>query len=529
MSSIDINSDKYKSYYKLNFESVKELQERLQKVKLGGTGRLDPRKLPVRQKIATLIDEGSSFFELSALAGYELYDAYTPCGGIITGIGLIHKRACMIIANDPTVKAGAYFPITLKKHLRAQQIALKNRLPCIYLVDSAGAYLPMQDEVFPDRDHFGRIFYNEAKLSSQGIVQIASVHGLCTAGGAYIPAMADHTIMVEKQGYIFLAGPPLVKEATGEEVSAEDLGGTRTHAIYSGVCDYTARDDREAVLKIRDIIQNMSYDKPQVLADIVPTQEPLFDTDEILGLIPDETAKGIDCLEIIQRIVDGSYFEEYRASYGPEIVCGFSRIGGIPVGIIANQGIIFSSSALKATNFMELCQKQQLPVIFLQNTFGFMVGEQYEKGGISKDGAKMVQAVSNLTVPKITVIMGASYGAGNYGMCGRSFEPDFLFMWPRAKIGVMGATQAGGVMASIKEAQLKKQGGVLDTKMIEKIRSDLIDQYKRQESSYYSSARLWDDGIIDPRDTRDVIIRSLAMCYEHRKEDQGYYSPVFRM
>ena len=530
MSLIDKNSKEFELNYKSSLELICELKKIEDKVKQGGNTKPDPRKIPVREKINLLIDKGSSFFELSRLAGYNLYDGIdTPSGGIITGIGLIHSKACMIIANDPSVKAGSYFPISLKKHLRAQEIAYNCRLTTVYLVDSAGAYLPMQDEVFADKNHFGRIFFNEAKLSAQGIVQIASVHGLCTAGGAYIPAMSDYSIMVENQGHIFLAGPPLVKEATGEEVSSEDLGGSRVHARYSGVCDFVACDDSQAICKIRDIIRYIKYQKPEFSPDIISVVEPKYDPDEILGFIPNQAQKNYDMDEIILRIVDSSYFEEYRKDYGPEIICAFSHIGGFPVGIIANRGVIFSASALKATNFMELCEKQQIPLVFLQNTTGFMVGSFYEKEGISKNGAKMVQAVASLTVPKISIIVGSSYGAGNYGMCGRAYDPDFLFIWPGSKIGVMGASQAGGVMASIKEAQLKKKGQTINPEKIEKIRSELMEKYRQQESSYYSTARLWDDGIIDPRSSRDVIIKSLAICYQHRRKPRNNNSPIFRM
>lgn len=466
-------------------------------------------KLLPRARIEKLIDPGSAFLELSSFAGFELYQDNVPAGAIITGIGQIHGIECVIIANDATVKGGTYYPITVKKHLRAQEIAQENNLPCVYLVDSGGANLPYQDDVFPDRDHFGRIFYNQARMSSLGIAQIAVVMGSCTAGGAYVPAMADESIMVKNQATIFLAGPPLVKAATGEEVTAESLGGADTHCKISGVADHYAQNDEHALMIARDCVKNLA--KKKVVS--CPTQTPIaprYDANELYGLIPTSLKYPMDVKEIIARIVDDSQFHEFKALYGTTLVCGFAHIYGYPVGIVANNGILFSESAKKGTHFIELCCQRKIPLVFLQNITGFMVGKRYEEGGIAKDGAKMVTAVACANVPKFTIIIGGSFGAGNYGMCGRAYQPRFLWMWPNARISVMGGEQAASVLAQVKKASLKKQNKTWDQKEEALFVESIVQQYETQGSPYYSSARLWDDGIIDPAKTRDVLALGLS-------------------
>lgn len=467
-------------------------------------------KLLPRDRIELLLDPGSDFLELSALAGYELYDDELPGGGIITGIGTIMGIDCMIIANDATVKGGTYYPITVKKHLRAQKIAEQNCLPCIYLVDSGGAFLPKQDEVFPDETHFGRIFFNQATMSAKGIPQIAVVMGSCTAGGAYIPAMADESIMVREQATIFLAGPPLVKAATGEVVTAEALGGADVHCRISGVADYYAQNDEHAIAQTRRIVSNLNY---QTKASIIlrEPREPLFDPKEMYGIIPADPRYPFDVREIIIRIVDGSEFDEFKALYGKTMICGFAHIEGIPVGIVANNGILFSESALKAAHFIELCSQRGIPLLFLQNITGFMVGSKFESEGIAKHGAKLVTAVACAQVPKITVIVGGSYGAGNYAMCGRAYEPRFLWMWPNAKIAVMGGEQAASVLAQVTGEKKKRQGEAWSAEDEKALKEPMLAQYGKQSSAYYSSARLWDDGVIDPMDTRKIIARSLMI------------------
>ena len=460
-------------------------------------------KLLPRDRVAGLIDPGSPFLELSQLAAYGLYDNEVPSAGIVTGVGRVSGRECVIVANDATVKGGTYFPITVKKHLRAQEIARQNRLPCIYLVDSGGAFLPMQDEIFPDRDHFGRIFFNQANISAQGIPQIAAVMGSCTAGGAYVPAMSDETIIVRKQGTIFLGGPPLVQAATGEIVSAEDLGGAEVHARTSGVVDHYAYDDRHALALCRRIVAGLNTVKqpPVALRDPRP---PRYDPAELHGVVPTDLRVTYDAREVIARIVDASDFDEFKRLYGTTLICGFAHIFGYPVGILANNGILFSESALKGAHFIELCSQRGIPLVFLQNITGFMVGRKYEAGGIAKDGAKLVTAVSTTAVPKLTVIIGGSYGAGNYGMCGRAYEPRFLFMWPNARISVMGGEQAATVLSQV------RRGEAQTTDEQEAFKAPIRAQYERQGHPYYATARLWDDGIIDPADTRRVLGLALS-------------------
>jgi 3-methylcrotonyl-CoA carboxylase beta subunit len=466
-------------------------------------------KLLPRQRIQQLLDGGSPFLEFSQLAGYRLYEDEIPAGGIITGIGSIAGRECLIIANDATVKGGTYYPITVKKHLRAQEIALQNHLPCVYLVDSGGAFLPKQDEVFPDKEHFGRIFYNQATLSALGIPQIAVVMGSCTAGGAYVPAMADENIMVRNQATIFLGGPPLVKAATGEVVSAEDLGGADVHCKISGVADHYAEDDTHALGITRQIIANLNRQKSPWLS-VQPPQAPLYDPNEIYGIIPHDARKPYDVREVIARIVDASVFYEFKALYGSTLVCGFAHLHGYPVGIIANNGILFAESALKGAHFIELCDQRRIPLIFLQNITGFMVGAKYEAGGIAKHGAKMVTAVATTRVPKFTVLIGGSFGAGNYAMCGRAYSPRLLWMWPNARISVMGGEQAAHVLAQVTRDKKAKQGVAFSAEDEERLMEPIQKQYEEQGHPYYASARLWDDGVIDPADTRRVLALALS-------------------
>ena len=461
-------------------------------------------KMLARERIEAIIDPNTPFLEFSSLAGYNMYNDAAPCAGIITGIGIVHGREVVFVANDATVKGGTYFPMTIKKHLRAQEIAMQNKPPCVYLVDSGGVFLPMQDEVFPDREHFGRIFFNQAVMSAMRIPQIAVVMGSCTAGGAYIPAMSDETIIVKGNGTIFLGGPPLVKAATGEEVSAEDLGGADVHCRTSGVTDHYALNDEHAVRLTRNIIENLNR-QPKTYLDIKKPEEPLYDPKEIYGIIPRDSRKPFDVREIIARIVDDSEFHEFKELYGQTLVCGFARIMGYPVGILANNGVLFSESALKGTHFIELCSQRKSPIVFLQNITGFMIGRKYEAGGIAKDGAKMVTAVSTAAVPKFTVIIGGSFGAGNYGMCGRAYEPRQLWMWPNARISVMGGEQAAGVLATVKKDQLFRKGINITDEELKKIKAPILEKYEIEGNPYYSTGRIWDDGIIDPVDTRMVL------------------------
>lgn len=492
-----------------------ELRKTVLKAHEGGGEKARERhhkhgKLLPRDRIELLLDPGSDFLELSSLAGFELYDDELPAGGIITGIGRIMGTDCMLVVNDATVKGGTYYPITVKKHLRAQKIAEQNHLPCIYLVDSGGAFLPKQDEVFPDENHFGRIFYNQANMSAQGIPQIAVVMGSCTAGGAYIPAMADESIMVREQATIFLAGPPLVKAATGEVVTAEALGGADVHCRTSGVADHYAQNDEHALAMTRRIISNLNYQKKGVVV-MRESQEPLYDPQELYGIIPADSRYPFDVREVIARIVDGSEFDEFKALYGKTLVCGFAHVWGIPVGIIANNGILFSEAALKGTHFIELCTQRGIPLLFLQNITGFMVGSKVESEGIAKNGAKLVNAVACARVPKVTVIIGGSYGAGNYAMCGRAYEPRFLWMWPNARISVMGGEQAASVLAQVTREKKKRHGETWSDDDEKALKAPLLEQYNKQSSAYYSTARLWDDGVIDPIDTRRIIGLSLSI------------------
>jgi len=483
-------------------------------------------KLLARDRINLLIDHNTPFLELSSLAAYNQYDNQFPSAGIVTGIGVIHGRETIIIANDATVKGGTYMQFTIKKHLRAQEIAMENNLPCIYLVDSGGAFLPEQDTVFPDRDHFGRFFYNQARMSAMRIPQISIVMGSCTAGGAYVPAMSDETIIVKEQGTIFLGGPPLVKAATGEEVTAEELGGAEVHTSISGVADHFADNDTHAIQICRNIFENLQPRQKQFL-ETIPIEEPLYDPKELYGIAPIDLRKMVDPREIIMRIVDGSRFQEFKAKYATTVVTGFAHIMGFPVGIIANFGVLFSESALKVTHFIELCTARKIPLIFLQNITGFMVGKEFERGGIAKDGAKMVHAVSNANVPKFTVIFGGSFGAGNYGMAGRAFNPRLLFMWPNAKISVMGGEQAATVLVTVKKDQLAEKGIEMSEDEIEKMRRPILEKYEREGSAYYSTSRLWDDGIIDPADTRKVLAMGIASALNQPFPEQNF--GVFRM
>ncbi|MFI6496162.1 carboxyl transferase domain-containing protein [Nonomuraea typhae] len=511
----DSGAEVFKANAELNERLAAELRERLARAALGGPERSRRRhvergKLLPRDRVDGLLDPGSRFLELSPLAANGLYDDQAPAAGIITGVGRVSGRECVIVANDATVKGGTYYPLTVKKHLRAQEVALHNRLPCIYLVDSGGAFLPKQDEVFPDREHFGRIFYNQATMSAQGIPQIAAVLGSCTAGGAYVPAMSDEAVIVRNQGTIFLGGPPLVKAATGEEVSAEELGGGDLHSRISGVTDHLAEDDAHALAIVRNIVSTLAPRAPQPWA-VKDPEAPLLDPLDLYGIVPADTRQPYDVREVIGRVVDGSRFQEFKAEYGHTLVTGFARIHGHPVGIIANNGILFAESALKGAHFIELCDRRQVPLVFLQNISGFMVGKAYEAGGIAKHGAKMVTAVSCARVPKLTVIIGGSFGAGNYAMAGRAYSPRFLWMWPNARISVMGGEQAANVLTTVGDADP----------------AAIRAQYESQGNPYYSTARLWDDGVIDPVDTRTVLGLALSAAANAPLEPIGY--GVFRM
>ena len=510
---------------------VAELRERLARVRQGGRPKYVQRhheqgKLPVRERIDRLLDPGSPFLELSPLAALDMYDNEAPAAGLITGIGRVSGREALLVANDATVKGGTYYPTTVKKHVRAQQIALENRLPCVYLVDSGGAFLPLQAEVFPDREHFGRIFFNQARMSAERIPQIAVVMGSCTAGGAYVPAMSDETIIVKGTGTIFLGGPPLVKAATGEEVTAEELGGADVHTRLSGVADYFAEDDDHALALCRTVMSTVNTAK-HLPADMTAPEDPKYDPAEIYGIVNADIRKPYDVREIIARIVDGSRFDQFKQRYGATLVTGFARLHGFLVGIIANNGVLFSESALKATHFIELCNLRGVPIIFLQNITGFIVGRQYERAGIAKDGAKMVHAVANTVVPKFTVIIGGSFGAGNYGMCGRAYEPRLLWMWPNARISVMGGEQAAGVLTTVKREQLAREGKPLSPEEEEAIRQPILDKYEHEGSPYYSTARLWDDGILDPAETRQALGLGLSAAFNAPIADAKF--GVFRM
>ncbi|MBN2603348.1 MAG: methylcrotonoyl-CoA carboxylase [Candidatus Thermoplasmatota archaeon] len=513
MDSIESQLDTSSKDYKANFSSYEKLVKDLKgKISIASKGGGEEKiklhksrnKLLARERIDSLLDPDTPFMEFNTLAAYNMYQNKSPCAGIITGIGIIHDREVVIVANDATVTGGTYYPMTVKKHLRAQEIAKENNIPCIYLVDSGGAFLPMQDEVFPDREHFGRIFYNQAVMSSMGIPQIAVVMGSCTAGGAYVPAMSDETIIVKGTGTIFLGGPPLVKAATGEEVSAEDLGGADVHCRESGVSDHYAHDDVEAIHMARNIVENLNRPEKTRL-DVKKPEEPIYDPKEIYGIISKDPRKPFDIKDIIARVVDGSKFHEFKALYGQTLICGFARIMGYPVGILANNGVLFSESALKGTHFIEMCCQRKIPLLFLQNITGFMVGRKYEAGGIAKDGAKMVSAVATAQVPKFTVIVAGSFGAGNYGMCGRAYGPRQLWMWPNARISVMGGQQAANVLLTVKKDQMWRMGKELTDQEVKQITDPILNKYETEGNPYYSTARIWDDGIIDPVDTRLVL------------------------
>ena len=535
MSALKTNLDPKSNSFAANREAmmtlVEDLRAQLAKVEDGGGGAAREKhtgrgkRLP-RDRSKRLLDDDAPFLEFSALAGHGLYEDDVQAGGIITGLGRIGGTEVVVLANDATVKGGTYYPITVKKHLRAQEIAQENNLPCVYLVDSGGAYLPTQDEVFPDRDHFGRIFYNQARLSSAGIPQVAVVMGSCTAGGAYVPAMSDESIIVKGQGTIFLGGPPLVKAATGEEVTAEELGGADVHSRISGVTDHVADDDADALKLARRVVGHLNRVK-EVRLDVRETVDPLYDAEDLYGLIPADRRMPFDVREVITRIADGSEFNEFKRRYGETIVCGFARLFGNPVGIIANNGILFSESALKATHFIELCTQRGIPLVFLQNISGFMVGKQAEAGGIAKDGAKMVSAVACARVPKFTVVIGGSFGAGNYSMCGRAYGPRFLWMWPNARISVMGGAQAAGVLATIKRDGIEAKGGTWMAEEEQAFKQPILDQYETQSHPYYASARLWDDGVIDPKDTRRVLGLGLEAALNAPIEKTTF--GVFRM
>jgi acetyl-CoA carboxylase carboxyltransferase component len=526
------NDERARANQQHNHALVQQLRERTQQIKQGGGEKYQERhqqqgKLFVRDRIDKLLDDGSAFLEIAPFAAWEVYDAWTPSAGVVAGIGRVSGVECLIIANDATVKGGSYYPLTVKKHLRAQQIALENHLPCLYLVDSGGAFLPMQDEVFPDVDDFGRIFYNQAQMSAKGIPQISAVMGSCTAGGAYVPAMSDETVIVKGTGTIFLGGPPLVKAATGEEVTAEELGGAYVHTHVSGVADHFAEDDEHAIQILRDIVANLNITK-RILLDVRTPEPPAYDPEELYGIIPSSFREAYDVREVIARLVDSSQFREFKANYGTTLVTGWAYIEGYPIGIIANNGVLFSESALKGAHFIELCTSRNIPLVFLQNVTGFMVGKEYENGGIAKDGAKMVHAVANAAVPKFTIVIGGSFGAGNYGMCGRAYSPRFLWMWPQARISVMGGEQAANVLLTIKRDQLARRG---EPDMTEEeqaaFKQPILDKYEHEGEPYYSTARLWDDGILDPAQTRRVLALALSASLNKPTEKTQY--GVFRM
>ncbi|QRM53824.1 carboxyl transferase domain-containing protein [Sinorhizobium sp. BG8] len=530
-SAVSPHSEVFKSNSRAMLEAIAVAGDAAGLALEGGGAKARERhlargKLLPRDRVAQLLDPGSPFLEIGLTAGHGMYEGASPGGGLIAGIGRVAGRECMIVCNDATVKGGTYYPITVKKHLRAQEIAEQNRLACIYLVDSGGANLPNQDEVFPDRDHFGRIFYNQAQMSSKGIAQIAIVMGSCTAGGAYVPAMSDETVIVQNQGTIFLAGPPLVRAATGEVVNAEDLGGGDVHTRLSGVADHLARDDRHALSLARSIVANLNTRKPQtvVLRDSEP---PRYDPQEMIGIVPADVKVSYDVREVIARTVDGSRFDEFKARFGTTLVCGFAHIFGIPVGILANNGVLFADSALKGAHFIELATQRSVPLVFLQNITGFMVGRKYEAEGIAKHGAKLVTAVATTGVPKVTVLIGGSYGAGNYGMCGRAYSPRFLWTWPNSRIAVMGGEQAAGVLATVRRETIERGGGTWSVEEEEDFKRPTVEMFSRQSHPLYASARLWDDGIVDPRNTRDVLGLSLSAALNASIEPSRF--GVFRM
>lgn len=530
-SKISPHSEAFLANRKASLEAMGVVEEAAKSAMAGGGERSRDRhvsrgKVLPRERVDRLLDPGSPFLEVGQTAAHDMYSGVAPSAGLIAGVGTVSGREVMVICNDATVKGGTYYPMTVKKHLRAQEIAGENNLPCVYLVDSGGANLPNQDEVFPDKEHFGRIFYNQANLSAKGIAQIAVVMGSCTAGGAYVPAMSDETIIVKEQGTIFLAGPPLVKAATGEIVSAEDLGGGDVHTRLSGVADHLAEDDDHALALARQAVANLNLLKPQQL-DMQAIEEPLYDPEEILGIVPDDLRTPYDVREVIARVVDGSRFDEFKARFGATLVCGFAHVRGMPVGIIANNGVLFSESALKGAHFVELCSQRKIPLVFLQNITGFMVGQKYEAGGIAKDGAKLVTAVASTKVPKITMLIGGSFGAGNYGMAGRAFSPRFLWTWPNSRISVMGGEQAAGVLATVKRDGMERRGEEWSGDEESAFKQPVMDMFEEQGHPLYASARLWDDGIIDPRNTRNVLALSLSAALNAPIEDTQF--GIFRM
>ncbi|MBI2839290.1 MAG: methylcrotonoyl-CoA carboxylase [Acidobacteria bacterium] len=530
-SHIRTSSPEFKAASEHHQRLRERLRERLAQVQRGGSAEAVATqrkrgKLLARERIEKLIDPETPFLELSALAAWNLHKNEIPSAGIVTGVGMVAGRECMIVANDSTVKGGTYFPETIKKHIRAQEVALDNRLSTIYLVDSGGVFLPLQADVFPDKEHFGRIFYNQAIMSSLGIPQVAVVLGMCTAGGAYVPAMSDENIIVKGAGTIYLAGPPLVKAATGEDVTPEDLGGGEMHSRISGVTDHLASSEEEALHICRNVVENLNTVK-RVELDLVPPEEPIYPAEEIYGILPTDTRHPYEVHELLARLVDGSRFHEYKANYGPTLVCGFARWMGYPVGIVANNGVLFSESALKGAHFVQICSQRKIPLLFLQNITGFMVGRRYEQGGIAKDGAKMVQAVATAAVPRITVIIGASHGAGNYAMCGRGYRPRFLFTWPNARISVMGAEQAASVLVQVKREQLARDGKTLSHEEAQKIAQPVLEKYEREGDPYFGTSHLWDDGIIDPAETRTIVALALSAALNAPVEPSS--APVFRM
>ena len=530
-SKIQTKSDEFKANDAHQRKLVSDLNEHLEKVAEGGGSKArdlheSRGKLFVRERIRSLLDLGTPFLELSALAAHGLYDGKAPGAGIVTGVGMVEGQECMVIANDATVKGGTYFPMTVKKHLRAQQVALENNLPCIYLVDSGGAFLPMQDEVFPDQGHFGRIFYNQSRMSAAGIPQISAVMGSCTAGGAYIPAMSDESVIVKGNGTIFLGGPPLVKAATGEDITADELGGADLHTRESGVADHYAENDADALRTVRRIVSTLNRRK-RMSVQVQTPEPPRFDPEEIYGVLPANLRQAFDIRELMARVLDDSNFDEFKARYAPTLVTGFAHIHGYPVGILANNGVLFSESALKATHFITLCTSRNIPLLFLQNITGFMVGRQYEAGGIAKDGAKMVHAVANAKVPKLTLVVGGSYGAGNYGMCGRAYDPRLMLMYPGSRISVMGGQQAADVLSTVRRQGLERKGEEWSKEQGAEFQAPILEKYEQEGSPYYSTGRLWDDGIIDPARTRDMLGLSLSMTLNQPIEETKY--GIFRM
>lgn len=530
-SKIDTNSDEFKRNKEEFLKVLNEYKDILKEIKKGGSERAVERhkkrgKLLARERIDMLVDPNTPFMELSPLAAYGLYNNEFPSSGVVTGVGVVHSRETMIVANDATVKGGSYCAEAIKKHIRAQDIALENRLPCIYLVDSGGVFLPDQANVFPDKIGFGRFFFNQARLSAEGIHQISIVMGSCTAGGAYVPAMSDETIIIKNQGTIFIGGPPLVKAATGEVVTAEELGGADVHTAVSGVSDHYAENDIHSIQICRNIFESLDPRERQNM-DISPVEEPVYDPEELYGIAPLDFKKPVDSREIIMRMVDGSKFHEFKARYGPTIVTGFAKIMGFPVGILANNGVLFSEAAVKGAHFIELCTIRKIPILFLQNITGFIIGREFERGGIARNGAKMVHAVANANVPKFTIIFGGSFGAGNYGMAGRAYEPRLLFMWPNARISVMGGEQASDVLITVKRDQLEARGEKMPEEEIEKLRTGILEKYDYEGSPYFSTARLWDDGIIDPAESRKYIAMGIAMSLNKKYPEQKY--GVFRM